>query len=197
MTDHRVRELEREVARAKAARAFTWELQERLELARIRAGGRDPRLDPRAGDYLAGKTTRDVVAVWPRRLAEAVPAHVFDRAQPGDLGELVWLPEGVLILRAFPADRAWARGFVSSPAAALQETYFEAQIGGRWEPFRCLGHERHGEENAYLPLGPGPADGMPPSGITFRQDGSSWTKTVLLDLWRRWARSARVRRTAG
>ncbi len=62
MADSSLRSLERAAASDPLAAA-------RLIEARIRAGGRDPRRDPEAGDWLVGDTRRAVNKTWPRVVA--------------------------------------------------------------------------------------------------------------------------------
>jgi hypothetical protein len=99
--DEAVRALERAVSRGEPG------ARERLILERMRAGAPDPRVDPVRGAEVqalgryngrhSSRVTREVLRVWPGRLAISLPvidaAHWADGVTPP-----TWLPSGAPIL---------------------------------------------------------------------------------------------------
>ena len=83
MTDARLRDLERAARHDPSA-------AEAHAVETIRAGGRDPRRDPHAGDNVAG---RIVVRTWPAVLTAEVHVRLLPAGDP----TLIVLPQGTLI----------------------------------------------------------------------------------------------------
>lgn len=188
--DHVLRTSER----AMSAPGFRgWEAEERQALESIRAGGRDPRLDPRVGDWLIGRTERDVVAVWPRPLS--IAQTVGQGARPIDPRPARTLPRGTLVRSLKVID--WRKDHVTEELRP-DILAFEALVGaglvhGRewaWH-WTCVPHANAPRE--WLPLDHGPAgDVQQVTWETWRRRVER--RTVDVSVWRKWARTARVRR---
>lgn len=84
--------------------------RERLILERMRAGAPDPRVDPTRGAEVqalgrwngrhSSRVTREVLRVWPGRLAISLPVVLRSEwAPPGrGIGRPVWMPRGTPVL---------------------------------------------------------------------------------------------------
>lgn len=187
MADSSLRSLERTAANDPLARL-------RLIEARIKAGGRDPRRDPRWGDSLTapssrGPVARVVEATWPRRLVSA-----YLPLTPEALTQLGWAAASASVhdLDTAYAERCSALGsqvLSVEPARVGQEQVW--RIVARptaTDPWaRLLSWTREPETEH--------SSAIEPEEVEWRWEGRAGhyrRQRSSLDSWRRWAKRASV-----
>lgn len=190
MSDAALRAAERAVALGEPG------ARERLILERLRAGAPDPRVDPTAGAEIesagryngrhSSRVRREVLRVWPGRLAISLP--VIDAAHWGDgVTPPTWLPQGAPVLSAFPLSFEVRDG--RNPVT--WEVVAATRDGGPW--MRVVTAEEpevYGTTNVAWRASPP----LPVEVVEWRH--AAWThprpRRSTLAQWRKWAKGATV-----
>ena len=181
------------------------EAQARLIVETIRATGRDPRANPAPGDEVTARTLarparnyggevqREVLRLWPGRLAISLP--VVDAAHWGDIvTPPTWLKRGTPVLSSFPLSfetRDGERRPVTWDVVATLRT------GGPWvRVVTAEEPEVYSTDNVIWRDSPP----LPVEVVEWVHRGATRGRRPqrsTIDAWRRWAKGGTVLRLGG
>ncbi len=194
MADSSLRSLERAAADDPLARL-------RLIEARIKAGGRDPRRDPRWGDSLTapnsrGPVARVVEATWPRRLVSAYLPLTPDRGW----GAWESLPQDSNITQVESALNLDATYATRCSALGSQVLSVEPSRVGQEQVWRIVARPTASDPWARLISWTREPEtehssAIEPEEVEWRWEGRAGhyrRQRSTLDSWRRWAKRASV-----
>lgn len=183
--------------------------RERLVLERLRAGAPDPRVDPTRGAEVqalgrwngrhCSRVTREVLRVWPGRLAISLPCvlrYEWAPANGGPIGRTVWLPRATPVFSV--AERSWhGEGAERQPDTWLMVAEMPGQPGRYAEWVATDEPEVYGQESALWADRPALdvelVEWMHVPSLDARRCSRRPQRSTLAQ-WRKWAKGASVLR---